>query len=546
MRNKALIYLSKVLKPMKKVPIICFFLLFCQYYTFGQETKGDEFDKRYIEVNVSLLATNVVEAERVADSLLAVASSDEQKIKSYMLLAKIYENKGDMSKSIKSAIKANSLAEMTLNYSWQAVTSGLLSTTFRRLGLMRVSERYLVQAEKANEKQSDKERQVLTRINIAHEWYFHAVAENDYHKAKKYVLQAASNIKMEGNEDKRALLIKATNDQLNAICELHTGDIKKTDSLLEASLKKLGGMETNLKPYIYRIMAESALAKKDLEKANQCLNLIDPYLKEKNVEELEMLTYETKAVYYKMRGDFSLSNDYTAKAIHIKDNSTKIAQQISDGLIDEIGTDKEIYENRYMMAIVGLVLVVLCFIIFSGYLILLKRHYKKRYHQLREHDVMDQSLDAGSSSVSHPIALSKREIELKKEAKEINISKETEDRLYQGFLFEERDLFFIDKTTSLAKLASSIGTNQRYASYIVQKYRSMDFYTYLQTNRINYIIGRIKSDPTLLDFKLAHLAEMCGFSSLSTFSTAFKNQTGLPPSAFVHFTKKELEESGGQ
>ena len=452
-----------------------------------------------------------------------------------------------MSRSIRSAMRANSLAEVTLNYSWQAATSGLLSTTFRRLGLMKVSERYLVQAEKANEKQANDERQILTRINIAHEWYFHAVAKNDYDKAKKYVLQAASNIKMDGNEDKRALLIKATNDQLHAICELHIGNIQKTDSLLEASLKKLGSMETNLKPYIYRIMAESALTKNDLGKAKACLDLITPYLKEKNVEELEMLTYETTAAYYKKSGELSLSHDYITRATKIKERSSKIAQHISDDLIEEIGTDRERYENRFMMATVGLVLVILCLIIFIGYLILLKRHHRKRFHQLQEREFANQPLENEVTAFNlQSLVPSKREIELKKEAKDINISKETEDRLYQGFLFEEQDQFYIDKNTSLAKLASSIGTNQRYASYIVQKYRNMDFYTYLQTNRINYIVDRIKKDPTLLDFKLAHLAELCGFSSLSTFSTAFKNQIGLPPSAFVHFTKKELEGKGDQ
>ncbi|MGE8291709.1 MAG: helix-turn-helix domain-containing protein [Sphingobacterium sp.] len=532
---------------MRKIVIICVFLLSYQSFIFGQEAKRDEFDKRYIEVNVSLVATNVAEAERVADSLLSVASNDEQKIKSNMLLAKIYENKGDMSRSIKSAMKANSLAEMTLNHSWQAVTSGLLSTTFRRLGLMKMSERYLIQAEKANEKQIDKERQVLTKINIAHEWYFHAVAENDYHKAKKYVLQAATQIKMDGTEDKRALLIKATNDQLHAICELHTGNINKTDSLLHASIQKLGTMETNLKPYIYRVMAESALAKKNLGEARKCLDLIEPYLKEKNVEELEMLTCETKAVYYKLSGDLAKSQDYLAQATNIKENNNKLAQRISDDLIEEFGTGKEVYENRYMMAVVGLLVVILSFTVFGGYLILLKRHYKKRYYQLKEREPAEH-LDESNLVVAdiQPLLQSKPGTELKREGKEINISKETEERLYQGFVFEEQDQFYIDRSTSLAKLANSMGTNQRYASYIVQKYRNMDFYTYLQTNRINYIIDRIKKDPTLLDFKLSHLAKLCGFSSLSTFSTAFKNQTGLPPSAFVHFTKKELEQSAGQ
>ncbi|KKO89239.1 hypothetical protein AAW12_24330 [Sphingobacterium sp. Ag1] len=526
---------------MKKLLFICLSLLIILPEIYGQSVQEKEFDKRYIEVNVSLLATNVVEAERVADSLLRAAQTDEQKIKSYMLLAKLYENKGDMSSSIKCAVKANSLAEMTLNYSWQASTSGLLSTTFRRLGLMKVSERYLKEAAEANEKQKDKERQILTKINIAHEWFFHAAAENDYQKAKKYVSEAASVIRIESDDDKRAVLIKATNDQLRAICELHLGNLDAADTLLQASLNKLGNMDTNLKPYIFRIMAEVALARKNPAKAYEKLKLIDPYLEGKNVEELEMLTNQTWSTYYTLIGEPSRANDYLVRANNIKDKDVKIAQQISDSLLEEAGSTREVYYSRYIMAVGGILLVILFSIAIAGYLLLLKRSYKKRYLKLKELESTEPVVDTDQIITESALFSVKKEQDLKKEAKDINISKETEDRLYANFLREEMEQFYLDKTTSLNKLAGNMGTNQRYASYIIQKYRNTDFYTYLQSNRINYIIGRIKKDPTLLDFKLAHLAEMCGFASLSTFSTAFKNQTGLPPSAFVHFTKKDLE-----
>lgn len=526
---------------MKKFLFICFLGVFILPDVYGQSNQEKEFDKRYIEVNVSLLATDIVEAERVADSLLGGARNDEQKIKSYMLLAKLYENKGDMNSSIRSAMKANSLAKMTLNYSWQASTSGLLATTFRRLGLMRVSKRYLKEAAEANEKQKDKGRQVLTKINIAHEWFFHAEAENDYHKAKKYVLEAAAVIRVDSGDDKRAILIKATNDQLRAICELHFGNLDAADTLLQASLKKLGDMETNLKPYIYRIMAEVALARKNAEKAYGNLKLIDPYLEGKNVEELEMLTYQSWSSYYKSLGELSKSHDYLDRANKIKDRNVNMAQQISDNLLDEAGSTNEIYHSRYMMALGGILLVILFSLTTAVYLFLLKRSYKKRYLKLKEEERKVSSSDARHLSSESVLFSVKKDQDLKKEAKDINISKETEDRLYENFLKEEQALFYLDKTTSLNKLAGKMGTNQRYASYIIQKYRNTDFYTYLQSNRINYIVERIKIDPTLLDFKLAHLAEMCGFASLSTFSTAFKNQTGLPPSAFVHFTKKDLE-----
>ncbi|MNY47674.1 Helix-turn-helix domain protein [compost metagenome] len=87
-----------------------------------------------------------------------------------------------------------------------------------------------------------------------------------------------------------------------------------------------------------------------------------------------------------------------------------------------------------------------------------------------------------------------------------------------------------------------MGTNMRYASYILQKFRGKDFYDYLQSSRVEYIIGKLKTSPELFDYKISFLAEMSGFTSLSRFSSAFKEVTGIPPSAFIHFMKKEIDQ----
>lgn len=122
------------------------------------------------------------------------------------------------------------------------------------------------------------------------------------------------------------------------------------------------------------------------------------------------------------------------------------------------------------------------------------------------------------------------------------MSKETEDRLYQFLLKKEAELFYLEKGVTLSQLAASMGTNSRYVTYIIQKFKGKDFYDYLQTRRIDYIVDKIRTSPELLDFKLSYLADMCGFASLSKFSSSFKTVTGMPPSAFVHFVKMEMEQ----
>src|SRR5690606_41489232 len=84
-----------------------------------------------------------------------------------------------------------------------------------------------------------------------------------------------------------------------------------------------------------------------------------------------------------------------------------------------------------------------------------------------------------------------------------------------------------------------MATNSNSVSYIIKKYRHMDFYEFIQHKRIEYFLTLVKTSPELLDFKLAYLAEKCGYSSLSKFSTSFKAVTGMPPSTYINLRSEE-------
>lgn len=103
----------------------------------------------------------------------------------------------------------------------------------------------------------------------------------------------------------------------------------------------------------------------------------------------------------------------------------------------------------------------------------------------------------------------------------------------------ESGAFFLDKEVSLEGLAIIRGTNPHYTSYIIRKYRKMDFSTYLKHMRINYIINRIRLEPELSDYKLSYLAKLAGFPNHCKFSAVFKCVAGIPPSVFIHYTKEK-------
>ncbi|MCS4226484.1 AraC family transcriptional regulator [Sphingobacterium sp. BIGb0165] len=123
---------------------------------------------------------------------------------------------------------------------------------------------------------------------------------------------------------------------------------------------------------------------------------------------------------------------------------------------------------------------------------------------------------------------------LKEDSKrsDVLISKITEDRLLQEFEKAQANLFFLKRSVSLNDVADLLGTNQRYASFIINKYFGLDFNSYVQQARIKYLIECVEHDPNLLKMKFSVLADKAGFSSISKFSSVFKAVIGIPPSAY--------------
>ncbi|QQT30809.1 AraC family transcriptional regulator [Sphingobacterium multivorum] len=123
---------------------------------------------------------------------------------------------------------------------------------------------------------------------------------------------------------------------------------------------------------------------------------------------------------------------------------------------------------------------------------------------------------------------------------EVLMSKVTEDRLVEQFEKAQAARFFLKKGVSLQDLADLLGTNQRYVSYILNRYVGLDFNNYIQQARIEYLIHCVERDPDLLNVKFSVLAEKAGFSSISKFSSVFKAVKGIPPSEYFQRLRMSL------
>jgi|UPI0004839380 AraC-like DNA-binding protein len=133
----------------------------------------------------------------------------------------------------------------------------------------------------------------------------------------------------------------------------------------------------------------------------------------------------------------------------------------------------------------------------------------------------------------------KIQIEKKQESKKTLILKETEEQILTKLKKFETSKRFLNKDFSLAILAGQLDTNTKYLSEVINSHYQMNFNTYVNKLRINYIVEKLKTDPNFIKYRISYLAENCGFTSHSAFATVFKNITGLTPVKFIEFLNNE-------
>ena len=525
----------------KSLNVIGFYLLCC--YCAIASSSNNNFDRRHDQVLYNLITTNISLAHKVADSLLIHAKTEEEKIKANMLLARLYENAGDISNCLRSALRADTISNTVMSHSWQANTSVFLATTYRRLGLYRLSKDYLEKAQKANLKQLNSDIYMLNAVEILHEECFQELELKDYTKARESIRKAHALMLPYIEKDQRLLTPLAVNDLLRGFCEYYLGNTDIAESYAHAALGRIEKSQNRLTPYSLILLAKVALHKQENSDVHKYLMMCMPYLQTTKYEELKILIFGAWVEYYQQIGDINKALEYSQEEKKIIQTKNLIARDLSDQIVMELNASQNLYEKSNVLILW-----------FSGLLISLAaigiylvEKRRKAYKLLYENSLNKPTIEADTLELlTREIAMASKPLPKKEKSeiaesteKNVKISKDTESRLLEDFEKLEDELFFIKKNISLQQLASDLGTNTRYVTHILQKYRGNTFYDYLQLKRVEYIMNEIREHPELADYKMSYLADMSGFASLSKFSVSFKKISGMPPSVFMHIVKTE-------
>ncbi len=510
--------------------ILFFFcIIFCAW---GQSSN---FDSLYTACHQQYMGSNVEAAATMGDSVIEAAETDEQKIKSYILNSNIQQSLGNVQRAIKYATVGDRLAQLTGYNRWRAVFCKILATNFRELGLYEQSRSYLATAESMCNLLDDLDLKSDIQIELYQEQALYKMNTRSYRVALDMLDSAKRLIALDPETDDALRIKKAANYHLQGICELELGNMKTSYELMHSSLSYLTEEDRNIIPFVYRGLAEYHLKGANIDSCKHYLDLTSAYLKKAGRLRLKELYTATSAKYYMLSGDDRMANEYLKKQQVLDSDKYLIGQEISSRIIMELR--KEELENRKYKLLFWWCISV------ASVVVILLLSYQIRYRRSKEAINLRplQHREELNEEYSPKPAQHSRSIpETHATETELNIALETETRLIRELSALEQENFFIERDLTLNKLAGRLSSNQKYVSHIIKKYRNLDFNDYLQHKKVNYLLEKINADHSLLDYKLAYLAELSGFSSHSKFTTAFKSVMGKTPSQYIEEIRSEI------
>ena len=106
--------------------------------------------------------------------------------------------------------------------------------------------------------------------------------------------------------------------------------------------------------------------------------------------------------------------------------------------------------------------------------------------------------------------------------------------------WEESDGYLV-KDCTLEYVAKHCGTNSKYLSLAITQVRGMRFPEYINHLRIQYILSQLQVEKKVRNYTVDALADLTGYRSTTSFTSAFKAYTQLTPSSYIKELKRNID-----
>jgi AraC-like DNA-binding protein len=469
------------------------------------------------------------ESLKIALLLLKGANSTNEKVRLNFLVYKIYSVLGDYTNAANYLFAASNYLDKNSFYQ-NAKINIEKSALLQAIYLHKQSNNYLDRAR--SDRKSIKDNDSITEIKakIIFEELALLLHKKEYKEAQKIIRKnnTSSLLQKELANKKRFLLISS---EVN----IGLGNFAANTSNLEQLKALISPKDKYFEIQVWNIIARNYFYQRDFSKAIESAVKAEKLIVQMDNIYLLKTTTETLVLSY-----LALNKDQEYKLLNTKlltiQNEIETKEQeaintvynlINAEYVKSYSLKKSAFNNKLYTSI-GFFL--LSFFVF-GLFIYKKYLYKKRLTEIVSYlEFPNQTM------------LNKSE-EIDTVNKKNSIPAETEQLILNKLKKFETTKKFTNKDISLAVLAGQFETNTKYLSEIINRHYNINFNTYINTLRINYIVEKLKNEPNFCNYKISYLAELCGFSSHSSFATVFKSIIGISPMKFIDLLKNETNDT---
>ncbi|GAA4162861.1 hypothetical protein GCM10022217_31060 [Chryseobacterium ginsenosidimutans] len=489
-------------------------------------------------------AKDMPHALKIADSMAATAKTPAHKGRSLMLSANLYLQQNKNEESIKFAEKAKDILDTSENDELKAKIRGLLTSEYRIIGLNNKAKKYADEGLQLADKIADEQKKAQVKSLFYQELAYYEIDKKNYTGA---ILNLNKSLEY---------LSKIPSDKINlgktyqllgeSYLELH--DYKNSDNY------NLKAIEILPEKYVgtaisYIGLGISKTNQKQYNEAEKYLLKGLQYAETADHPAAKRTAYDGLAKYYEQTKQYEKASIYRKKYVEVFKKTEEKYNKTVDKDYDKVEKEKDQYASwnstKNILIIIASLLILGLIVIF----IINRRKHKEKYQKFKsiidhykekEEYVMETKVDTShieeTENEEETVA---EEIETENRPTDIAINKETEAKILTQLDQFEKAEMFNNSNVSLSYLAIEFNTNIRYISYVVKKHKNADFKSYINKLRINFIIHKLNTSEKYRRYKVGALAEECGFSSHSKFTTIFKSITGISPSVFISFIEQE-------
>jgi AraC-like DNA-binding protein len=501
---------------MKCLALLLGFVFFQVQLSYSQsvDLQQKDFDSIFYATYLNIAATNPDRALEVADSLYRTSTTDIQKIRSLMLISDMHYRKSNRDSTVYYALKADKIASKAGITMWRARIYGVLSTQYRKSGLIKQGYEYLEKALEFSEMIEQQTVSTQLQGQIYQEKGYYAQEENDIENAIRFFRASDTILLNLPDSPHKATFRAQSNERIGAnYLKLQMLDSAKLHYITALELENIASEEeTVMKGFIYKGLGEIAISNNNEKDAFEFLSKAKEIAESSNFLELRTAVYFAMMEFYKFIGDIENYTFYNEKYLDIINIKSKKDREYANKVVAK--ADKKLEQALFSRNAVSVILVVLVLLVIVLGMFYFMRKRKKESATQQEAVQENKATSEDLSSKEY-------------------IPKETMDRILRELEALEQQDFFLQSDVTLSVLASKLNVNSRYVSYVINNLKGVGFNSYINEIRVNRSIADLKKNPELWTYKIAYLAEKYGFSSHSKYTAAFRAVTGITPSLYI-------------